>query len=171
MTGRYPKWLSWIFTAVLFTAVFFGVRAWQHQHLASGTAPPLEAQDLNGHWHSSRNFHGQPVLVHFWATWCAICRLEERGIAAIAQDWPVIAVAIQSGSSNSVSAYLEEKNLKFTVVNDEHGALASRYGIKGVPTSFVLDPEGRIRFTEVGYTTSLGLRLRLWWAGRFHTER
>ncbi len=171
MASRYPKWLSWSFTAVLLLIAFVGVRVWQHQDLAEGTILPLEARDLTGHWRSSRDFHGRPLLLHFWATWCAICRLEERGIASIAQDWPVIAVAIQSGSSNTVRTYLEEKDLNLTVVNDEYGTLASQYGIKGVPTSFVLDPEGRIRFTEVGYTTSLGLRLRLWWAGRFYNNK
>lgn len=170
MSERYPKWLIWSFEVVLVVGVFFGIRAWQHQDLVRGYAPPVEAQDLKGHRRSLRNFLGQPLLVHFWATWCSVCRLEERSIAAIAQDWPVITVATQSGSANTVRAYLAGKNLDIPVVNDEDGALASRYGVNGVPTSFILDPEGRIRFTEVGYTTSLGLRSRLWWAGWYPTN-
>ncbi|MGE0082668.1 MAG: protein disulfide oxidoreductase, partial [Thiohalomonadaceae bacterium] len=43
-------------------------------------------------------------------------------------------------------------------------ALAARYGVRAVPTTFIIDGAGRIRFREVGYTTGPGLRLRLWLA-------
>jgi peroxiredoxin len=59
-----------------------------------------------------------------------------------------------------------EHGLEMAVLADEDGALARRYGVRGVPTLFVLDGAGRIRFTELGYTTEAGLRLGLWWAAR-----
>jgi thioredoxin-related protein len=51
------------------------------------------------------------------------------------------------------------------VINDPDGALAAAWGVRGVPTFFVVDSQGMIRFREVGYTTGLGLRWRLWLVG------
>jgi hypothetical protein len=64
-----------------------------------------------------------------------------------------------------VRSYLGERGLDFPVLVDPDGRLAGRYGVRGVPTTLVIGPEGRIRSREVGYTTGLGLRLRLWMAG------
>ena len=47
---------------------------------------------------------------------------------------------------------------------DEDGKLATQFGVHGVPTSYILDAKGKIRFREVGLTSSWGLRLRLWLA-------
>ena len=51
-------------------------------------------------------------------------------------------------------------------VLDEDGAISKRYGLRGVPAVFVLDGSGKIRFSSVGYTSELGIRIRLWLAGR-----
>jgi len=108
----------------------------------------------------------QPVLVHFWATWCPICRTEQGSIAALAQDNPnVITVAMQSGSSAAVQQFLHEQSVNFPVVNDQDNRISAAWGVHAVPASFIVDREGKIRFVEIGYTTSIGLRLRLWLAG------
>jgi len=146
-------------------ALLFALRTWQQWGIAAGTAPALEGVLLDGRVVSLTEFRGRPVLVHFWASWCPVCALEEKSIDAIAGDHPVITVAMQSGSDAEVSRYLAEKELDFPVLNDPHGAHAARWGVRAVPASFIIDPDGRIRFTEVGYTTAIGLRLRLWLAG------
>lgn len=91
--------------------------------------------------------------------------MEEDSIASISEDHEVITVAMNSGNDMEITAYLEEQGLSFPVVVDEHGLIAERFGVKGVPTSFIIDPDGSIDFTEVGFTTELGLRTRLWLAG------
>jgi thiol-disulfide isomerase/thioredoxin len=107
-----------------------------------------------------------PVLVHFWATWCSICRTEQSAIAAIAHDNPnVITLAMQSGSNEEIARYMKEQNIDFPVVNDLHGINSIAWGVHAVPASFIIAPDGRIHFVEVGYTTGIGLRLRLWLAG------
>ncbi|MDX2464435.1 MAG: redoxin domain-containing protein, partial [Porticoccus sp.] len=75
-------------------------------------------------------------------------------------------VAMNSGTNLEVKKYLDERELNFPVIVDEYGEIAKRFGVQGVPTNFVIDSHGNIDFTEVGYTTSLGLRLRLWLAGK-----
>jgi len=51
------------------------------------------------------------------------------------------------------------------VLNDPDGVIATRWGVRAVPASFIVDGAGQIRFVEIGYTTGIGLRLRLWLAG------
>lgn len=50
----------------------------------------------------------KPLLIHFWATWCPICALEEQNIETISKDYQVITIATQSGSSEEIKEYLEK---------------------------------------------------------------
>jgi peroxiredoxin len=160
-----PRWLKILLELAAIVVLIVAVRVWTQQGLAGGKAPPLTGTDLAGSELSLAGQRGRPVLVHFWATWCPVCRLEEDSIESIARDHAVIAVAMQSGGADELAAYMAGKGLSFPVLNDPDGSLAARYGVRGVPSSFVVDASGDIRFVEVGYTTSLGLRLRLWLAG------
>jgi thiol-disulfide isomerase/thioredoxin len=144
--------------------LLLGVRAWQQRDAASGSAPALTGQTLDGGHYVLAPSAGQPVLVHFWATWCPICRAEQGSIDALAHDYPTITVAMQSGDARSVAQHLRDEGLKFPVINDPDGRIAAQWGVRAVPASFVVDAAGRIRFVEIGYTTGLGLRLRLWLA-------
>ena len=72
---------------------------------------------------------------------------------------------MQSGGSAEITRYMQEQKINFPVVNDTDGMPSGTWGVRGVPTSFIITPDGQIRFVEVGYTTGLGLRFRLWLAG------
>ncbi|MEO8333058.1 MAG: protein disulfide oxidoreductase, partial [Gallionella sp.] len=151
---------------LLFIVLIAGFRAWQQRDMVSGIAPPLVGVKLDGSAYTLPAKPAQPVLVHFWATWCPICRAEQDSIAAIAQDHPdIITVAMQSGSDAEVSRHLIAQGLRFPVLNDADGRLSAAWGVHAVPASFIISPDGKIRFVEVGYTTGLGLKLRLWLAG------
>ncbi len=145
--------------------LILGVRAWQQSGVASGPAPVLTGVMLDGKPVALTAFAGRPVLVHFWATWCPICRAEQGSIEALARDTAVITVAMQSGDRNAVVQHLRNEALSFPVLNDPDGAIATQWGVRAVPASFIVDGAGQIRYVEVGYTTGIGLRLRLWLAG------
>ena len=135
------------------------------QDRSSRPAPSFEGKLLGGQSFNIQPYQGKPVLLHFWATWCSICKMEQNSIASISEDHEVITVAMNSGTDMEVVAYLKQQGLSVPVVNDENGAIAQRFGVRGVPTSFIIDSNANIRFTEVGFTTELGLRLRLWLTG------
>lgn len=145
--------------------VFVAIRAWQSRGTADGPAPAFAATTLGGDAISLAALEGEPVLVHFWASWCGVCRAEEGNVEAVAGDHRVVTVATRSGGVEEVSSYVREHGLEAPVVLDPAGRLAAEWGVRSLPTSFVLDPQGRIRHVEVGYTTELGLRARLWLAG------
>jgi thiol-disulfide isomerase/thioredoxin len=150
---------------LLFIVLIAGIRAWQQRDMVSGDAPLLQGVLLDGIAYTLPARPEKPVLVHFWATWCPICRAEQDSIAAIAQDHPdTVTVAMQSGSDAEIAKHLAEQGLHFPVLNDADGRISSAWGVKAVPASFIIGSDGQIRFVEVGYTSEFGLRLRLWLA-------
>lgn len=154
---------------LLFIILVAGIRLWQQRDMVSGIAPPLQGKLLDGSAYALATKSSQPVLVHFWASWCAICRAEQDSIAAIAHDHPnIITVAMMSGSQTEVAQHLASQGLRFPVLNDPDGRLSAVWGVHAVPASFIISPDGKINFVEVGYTTSIGLRIRLWLAEVFN---
>ena len=165
--GRNKRhWLRWLLEIGLLVLVFLAVQAWLTRDAPRGAAPEIRGTLLDGSPITLSSLQGQPVLLHFWATWCPICSLEQGSIDAIAQQHRVLTIAIDEGPARAVSTYLREAGVDYPVLHDPGNDIARDYAIRGVPTSFILDPGGDIRFVEQGYTTGIGLRLRLWWAGR-----
>ncbi len=159
---RGRRWLGYL---LLILAIFAILHWWQSKSLISGDAPALTGELVSGDTFDLDGLRGKPVLVHFWATWCPMCRFGDDAIDAIAKDSSVITVAIQSGGTTEITEHMSRESLSFPVIPDPHGALAAAWGVSGVPASFVLDDSGRIRFATLGYTTQIGLRGRLWAAG------
>jgi thiol-disulfide isomerase/thioredoxin len=157
--------LRFVLEIALFVLFYLGLRAYLQWQLASGTLPAIQAQTLAGSSFDSRLARRGPLLIQFWATWCPVCRLEQGSIQAISHDYPVITIAMSSGDDAEIRRFLQREGLNFPVINDRAGDLARRFGVTGVPVSFVVDADNRIRFVERGYTTEWGLRLRLWLAG------
>lgn len=162
-----PRWRGWVRDLGIAFAVVLLVQAWQGRNLVAGKAPALAGMLISGQPLQTEAYLGKPYLVHFWAEWCPVCRMEESSIDSIARDHPVIGVAVSSGDAAEVRKHLAVQGLAFDTLLDEEGRLLGDWGARGVPTSFVVDANGEIRFATSGYTTELGLRLRLWVAGWF----
>ena len=159
------KYTRWVIELVIIFIVLSAVRYWMQRDIISGIAPNINAVMLTGKRFDLYQEKKRPILLHFWATWCPVCKLEQSNIENISNDYSVITVAMQSGNDQELIQFLRDEKLSFKVINDESGVLSKRYNIKGVPVSFIINKNNNIEFVEVGYTTELGLRLRLWWAG------
>lgn len=149
------NWRSFAINAAVIIVVVLGIRLWQQRDMVAGAAPALPGV----------TWSKQPTLVHFWATWCPVCKAEEGNIESLSKDYPnTVTIAMQSGEQAAVGKFMRERSLSFQVVNDADGSISRAWGVHAVPASFIVDGAGRICFAEVGYTTGWGLRLRLWLA-------
>ncbi|OHE07240.1 MAG: thioredoxin [Sulfurimonas sp. RIFOXYD12_FULL_33_39] len=107
----------------------------------------------------------KPILIHFWATWCPTCRAEASNIQSISKRYSVITIAYKSGSDSEIEEYIMDKNFNFNVVNDYDGKIGEKFGVSIFPTTIIYDKNGNEAFSEVGYTSTIGLWLRMWWIG------
>lgn len=158
------KHYRWILEFFVILLILFALRLWMLRDIVEGVAPNISEYTLSG-IHFDLYQHKKPILVHFWASWCPVCQLEESNIENLSKKYPVITIAMQSGNDAEIKKYMREQNLSFDTINDEDGSLSQKYKIRGVPVSFIINKDNRIDFVEVGYTTELGLFARLWWAG------
>ena len=166
---RDPRRLKrWAGELMLLVAILTAIALWQNRDLPSGSAPPLAGLRNDGVAVDLASAT-TPTLVVFWATWCPVCRAEAGNIEAVARDWAVLSVAMQSGDAAAITQYLRKEELTTPAVVDEGGDLARSWRVSGVPAHLIVDAAGNIRFRVVGYATEWGLRARLWWAQGFPT--
>lgn len=165
VVGRSKRYWRRALEVLIVLAVLFGVHVYQTRNLVAGEAPDFQARLIDGTPVRLSDLRGQPVMLQFWATWCPVCRLEQGSIDAIADDHKVISIALEDSTAGEIESWMNERDVSYPVVRDASGSLASLYGVHGVPTTVIVDADGHIRFAEVGYTTEIGMRLRLWWAG------
>lgn len=163
--ARPPLWRRWLVEALIIVLVIAGVRLWMQRGMADGEAPEIVASTIDGTPVLLSQYADAPVLVHFWATWCAVCGLTQSGVDRLAEDRPVLTVALRSGTVEDVQRHMQRENLQHPVILDPNGDLAARFGVQGVPASFIVDPHGRIRFRNTGLTPAWELRLRMAWIG------
>lgn len=168
------NWRSHAVTLGLLVLFVTGIHLWQTRDIPWGPAPgfstqaasPLEIGPLDlDQWRA--RYPGRAVALHIWADWCPICRMEEGSISALHADWPVLGIAMRSGDAARVQTVLRQRELPWLAAVDADGSLSARYGLKAVPAFVVLDAQGNIRHASVGYTTEIGMRLRLWLAQNF----
>jgi len=167
-----PRWQRRLLEAGAFVVVLLLIQLYQSRGLPAGAATPLEGLRNDVSQVSLVKVGGgdtakQPTLIVFWADWCPVCKAEEGNIEAITKDHRVLSVAMQSGDAAAVSTHLKERELTQPALVDSDGRHADNWKVRGVPTHFIVDGDGNVRFRVVGYATTPGLRARLWWAEAF----
>ena len=104
------------------------------------------------------------VLIDFWATWCGVCNLTSPTVSELSQSgMPIISIAIRSGETSRLIKGMENKELTFPVINDTSGQLSNAVGVSATPTFMVIDNGELVSFTS-GWTSSYGLKMRMWLA-------
>jgi len=118
-------------------------------------APDFTLNDASGKPVTLSEFRGKVVLLNFWATWCAPCRIEIPWFTEFQKtygdrDFVVLGVSMDEDGWKSVKPYMEEHGMSYPVMvgNDEIARLYG--GLNALPTTLVIDRAGRIAVTHVG---------------------
>ncbi len=111
-------------------------------------APDFELVDLNGDRRTLGSYRGRVVFLNFWATWCPPCREEMPSMQALYEQYSdsglaVVAVDLQE-SEAAVSAFAREFEITFDILLDTDGRVGAMYGIRSIPTTYIVGRDGMI---------------------------
>lgn len=118
-------------------------------------APDFALPDLQGNIRRLSDFQGRVVLLNFWATWCPPCRAEMPSMETLYQTYhdqgfEILAVSSDVQGAAIVQPFMQGYALSFPALLDTTGRVNSRYGVRSIPTSYVLDRRGRVVSRELG---------------------
>jgi thiol-disulfide isomerase/thioredoxin len=146
-TARRPISAALVLLATALAAPAFG-------ELKAGDAlPDLATFQLEGKLPDA--LKGQVVLLDFWASWCAPCKSSVPVMQALTEKYAprgltVLAVSVDEKRDN-MQRFLAAANVSFAVVRDAHHALVAAADIRSMPTSFLIDRAGKVRFVHAGF--------------------
>ena len=119
------------------------------------TAPDFVLEDLSGNQKSSKEYKGQIIVLNFWATWCTYCRIEIPDLNHLNEkygDQGVRFVGISmDASSRAVRRFLDDVPIEYDVLMGNSKISRDFGGITGLPTTFIIDRQWRIRQIIPGY--------------------
>ncbi|HVB58095.1 MAG TPA: TlpA disulfide reductase family protein [Candidatus Acidoferrales bacterium] len=118
-------------------------------------APPFLVNDLSGKVISTPQLRGKVVIVNFWATWCPPCRAEIPQLTALASRYKdrleIIGVAMDDDTSPAeVRAFAAKVGINYPIVMGSQTIAAEYGGVPALPTSFIVDTNGRVVQKHVG---------------------
>lgn len=122
--------------------------------VSARTAPEFSLPGVEGHLDLA-DYRGQVVYLDFWASWCGPCRESFPWMNHIQQRYAshgltVLAINLDDKRENA-DRFLEKHPAGFPVAFDPQGKIAEKYDLKGMPSSFLIDRQGRIVVSHVGF--------------------
>ncbi len=160
MKQKAIKWLKEAaILAVLVVVLSVGVGWWRAPKHAETQPIPQTLRLYDGTTFRFRN--DAPLVIHFWGSWCPVCRAEIDTIEKLSKEVPVLTVAVKSGEDAEIAQFMKKHGLDFAVYNDRDGSMAARYGVQVFPSTLIYDASGTLRFSMSGYTTYAGFLARL----------
>lgn len=121
---------------------------------AATPAPALKARDMSGAPKTLADYRGKVVVLNFWASWCPPClrempSMERLRVKMKGQPLEIVALASAEGPDD-VKGFLSKMQLGFPILLDADGSNTKRWKVFALPTTFLLDAKGRVRYVLTG---------------------
>jgi len=139
-------------------------------------APLFSLPKLGGGQVALADARGKLVLLHFWATWCGPCRHEMPLLHSMEQvlgsgNFRMICVNVDRGDSGAVQDYLDKTVPQFHTLLDRQGMVRNRYAVRGLPTTYLIDGDGKILGRIIGERDWQSDEAKRMMQGILHQER
>jgi peroxiredoxin len=148
--------IAFVIVAICFTVLQSGQSA---PGVAGQTtiAPEWSLKDVDGKTVKSADFKGKVVILDFWATWCGPCSAEIPGFIALQKQYEkqglvVIGVSVDEGGAAVVKKFMQKLDMSYPVVLADEKTEQAFGGVEAIPTTFIIDREGRIVKKHPGFT-------------------
>ena len=123
---------------------------------APATMPTFSLPDLQGKAHASSEYAGKPVLIDFWATWCATCKESVPELAKLkakyaAKGLQIVSISVDKGSSSKVEKGARKLGISWQILLDPESTQSTTFGYTGVPALFLFDAHGKLVASFSGF--------------------
>lgn len=117
-------------------------------------APDFTLQDTEGKTHRLADYRGRTVIINFWTTWCPPCREEipsmNRALHLLDPD-QVVMLGINMGEDDdTIFIFTADFPTEFPMLLDRNGAVTEDWPVKGLPTTYIVAPDGSLAFRAIG---------------------
>ena len=162
---RSRRWVRWTMDIVFFGGLFLAISAWQQRDLVGSgqQIPDFQLETLEGGTAPLVDPEADKTLVYFWAPWCGVCSAES-GTVSTAQSWLGDGVAVRSVvlDYRDLDAVAQKADGMDYPVLYGNARVREAFNIQAFPTIYVVDKDGTVRRSSMGYTTTVGLLWRAW---------